>query len=291
MQITVPPGPLGIAFRGIPPTITKVKEGSVLTGQVDLGDAVLAVILEDGTEHTDFTSDWAFRNLLKEHQEDAQRILVVEKKEVEQEPTSEQAPVTEEAAEEEEQGENEPETKDQDEEAVVDEKDSDVVAPVPVVVEPTEDNQEEKKEDDQENLVTDAQQQDQDSNDKDVAAVEKNVPSSPRKTVVLPVGSLGVSFRGSPPRIIKVNPSSVVSHELHPGQVVRKLILPDETVVEELDTPELVQRLNQYLDSDGGRRLEVEFEEPVKKEKPVEQKKEVKAPKSARKRGLFGKAR
>lgn len=235
-ELAVPSGSLGVFFKGVPPTVSRLREGSPLEGQLQPGDVVQAVRLADGTEHKDFGVAGAVGNVLREHADSPKRVLIVlVQKQDQEEPVPEQAPVA----------------------AVI----------------------KEQEEEEQEPLEAEEASTDPDDEDEDDEDVGLEV-------VMLPVGSLGLGFRGTPPSITAVKKTSVLGGQVQVGQIVRKLLLPDGSVVTDLTTPTLVDKLNQHLDSDGGRQLVLETPPPPE---PEEEEPEQAPEPKKKKRGLFGK--
>jgi hypothetical protein len=74
--ISIPSGPIGIVFKGVPPTLTTIKDSSALKGKANEGWVVSALTLGDGTVHSGFNTP-ELLGLLRGSTRDNGRVLTL----------------------------------------------------------------------------------------------------------------------------------------------------------------------------------------------------------------------
>jgi hypothetical protein len=80
----------------------------------------------------------------------------------------------------------------------------------------------------------------------------------PAVKMPLPVGKLGIVFKGSPPTVARLSDESPMIGKVKVGYICESLILADGTTFENLSTSELVATLNEFAE-ESGRKLKMKM--------------------------------
>lgn len=75
-RVALPAGTIGVSFKGIPPTVSKISEESAIAHKVALDLQVIELIIPGVGEFSELTA-MDLGNLLKEHKDTEGRVLVL----------------------------------------------------------------------------------------------------------------------------------------------------------------------------------------------------------------------